>query len=96
MPASYETRHAVEEILTKMTPLPDEKQKRILYGIAVEVLGHVGTATVHEITGTSRNTITNGIWKFYENNHMDNFKLKKVLPPKKNAKIMSLEKIVSK
>ena len=61
MPASYETRHAVEEILTKMTPLLDEKQKRILYGVAAEVLGHGGTATVHEITGASRNTITNGI-----------------------------------
>ena len=61
MPASYETRQAVEEILTRMTPLLDEKQKRILYGVAAEVLGHGGTATVHEITGASRNTITNGI-----------------------------------
>lgn len=61
MPASYETRQAVEEILTKMTPLLDEKQKRILYGVAAEVLGHGGTATVHEITGASRSIITNGI-----------------------------------
>ena len=49
MPASYETRQAVEEILTRMTPLLDEKQKRILYGVAAEVLGHGGTATVHHI-----------------------------------------------
>lgn len=61
MPASFETRHAVEEILNKMSPLLDEKQKRILYGIASEVLGHGGTAAVHEMTGASRNTITSGI-----------------------------------
>ena len=61
MPASYETRHAIEELLTRISPLLDEKQKRILYGVAAEVLGHGGTATVHEITGASRNTITSGI-----------------------------------
>lgn len=31
------------------------------YGVVAEVLGHGGTATVHEITGSSHNTITNGM-----------------------------------
>ena len=91
MPASYETRQAVEEILTKMTPLLDEKQKRILYGVAAEVLGHGGTATVHEITGASRNTITNGIKEVDSEvtvspNDRDSYRIRKPGAGRKTAK----------
>lgn len=91
MPASYETRQAVEEILTKMTPLLDEKQKRILYGVAAEVLGHGGTATVHEITGASRNTITNGMKEAdtevtVSPNDRDSYRIRKPGAGRKSAK----------
>ena len=91
MPASYETRQAVEEILTRMTPLLDEKQKRILYGVAAEVLGHGGTATVHEITGASRNTITNGIKDADSEvtispNNRDSYRIRKPGAGRKTAK----------
>lgn len=60
MPASIETRNAINEILNTMSPVLDEKQKRILYGVASKVLGYGGTAAVHEMTGAARNTIVNG------------------------------------
>lgn len=90
MPASFETRHAVEEILNKMSPLLDEKQKRILYGIASEVLGHGGTAAVHEMTGASRNTITNGIKEADSEitvspNNRDNYRIRKPGAGRKTA-----------
>lgn len=90
MPASFETRHAVEEILNKMRPLLDEKQKRILYGIASEVLGHGGTAAVHEMAGASRNTITNGIKEADSEitvspNNRDNYRIRKPGAGRKTA-----------
>ena len=61
MTASFETRSAIESILNKVSPFLDEKQKRILFGAAAEVLGHGGTAAVSTMTGAARNTITNGM-----------------------------------
>lgn len=61
MTASFETRNAIENILNKVSPFLDEKQKRILFGAAAEVLGHGGTAAVSTMTGAARNTITNGM-----------------------------------
>lgn len=60
MPASLETRNAINEILNVMTPILNEKQKRILLGITSKVLGYGGTAAVHEMTGAARNTIASG------------------------------------
>ena len=60
MAASVETREAVNEIVKTMSPILDEKQKRILYGVSSKVLGYGGTAAVHEMTGAARNTIVSG------------------------------------
>ena len=60
MPASPETKTAIDEILKTMIPILDEKQKRVLYGITSKVLGYGGTSAVHEMTGAARNTIVNG------------------------------------
>ena len=60
MSVSVETRSAIDEFLKKMTPILDEKQKRIMFGIASKILGYGGTAAVHEMTGAARNTITSG------------------------------------
>ena len=38
--ASFETRSVVKKILLDVTPVLDEKQRRILYGSAAEALGH--------------------------------------------------------
>ena len=60
MSVSVETREAVNEIVKTMSPILDEKQKRILYGVSSKVLGYGGTAAVHEMTGAARNTIVSG------------------------------------
>jgi len=60
MPASTETKAAIDEILKTMIPILDEKQKRVMYGITSKVLGYGGTAAVHEMTGAARNTIVSG------------------------------------
>ena len=49
--ASFETRSVVKKILLDVTPVLDEKQRRILYGSAAEALGHGGVAFVNEVTG---------------------------------------------
>ena len=59
--ASFETRSVVKKILLDVTPVLDEKQRRILYGSAAEALGHGGVAFVNEVTGSARNTITAGM-----------------------------------
>ena len=50
--ASFETRSVVKKILLDVTPVLDEKQRRILYGSAAEALGHGGVAFVNEVTGS--------------------------------------------
>lgn len=50
MPASVETKRAVQIILDTMMPLLDEKQRRVLCGSAATALGHGGIAFVNEIT----------------------------------------------
>ena len=60
MSVSAETRNAIDEFLKTMTPILDEKQKRIMFGIASKIIGYGGTAAVHEMTGAARNTIASG------------------------------------
>ena len=60
MSVSIETREAVNEIVKTMSPILDEKQKRILYGVSSKVLGYGGTSAVREMTGAARNTIVSG------------------------------------
>ncbi len=71
MVASLETRDAVKQILLDMTPYLDEKQRRILYGSAAIVLGHGGIVFVNEVTGSARNTITNGMKEVAEQENTD-------------------------
>ncbi len=61
MPASVETKTAVQKILLDLSPFLDEKQRRIFYGSAADALGFGGVAFVKEVTGKARNTITAGI-----------------------------------
>lgn len=44
-----------------MLPILDEYQRRIMLGSAASALGHGGTAFVHSITGSSKDTIRSGI-----------------------------------
>lgn len=60
MSVSTETRNAVNELVTIMKPLLNEKQRRVLLGAAANVLGRGGITAVHEDTGASRVTITSG------------------------------------
>ena len=59
--ASIETRNVVRKILLDVTPILDEKQRRVLFGSAAEAMGHGGIAFVNEVTGSARNTITSGM-----------------------------------
>ncbi|MGN0907683.1 MAG: ISAzo13 family transposase [Bullifex sp.] len=59
--ASFETREAIRKVLKDVTPVLDEKQRRILFGSAAEALGHGGIAFVNEVTGSARNTIIAGM-----------------------------------
>lgn len=61
MSASFETKNVVENILSVMMPVLNEKQQRILMASAAEALGHGGVTAVSELTGASRSTITNGL-----------------------------------
>lgn len=61
MPASVETKRAVQTILDTMLPLLDEKQRRVLCGSAATALGHGGIAFVNEVAGCARNTISSGM-----------------------------------
>ena len=60
MSASEETKYAVKKILLNMLPILDEYQRRIMLGSAASALGHGGTAFVHSITGSSKDTIRSG------------------------------------
>ena len=59
--ASFETREAIRKILLDVTPVLDERQRRIFFGSAAEALGHGGIAFVNEVTGSARNTIVTGM-----------------------------------
>lgn len=59
--ASFETREAIRKILLDVTPVLDERQRRIFFGSVAEALGHGGIAFVNEVTGSARNTIVTGM-----------------------------------
>lgn len=59
--ASEETKRAIESILNATIPVLDEYQKRVLLGSAASALGYGGTAFVKSITGSSKDTIRNGV-----------------------------------
>jgi len=60
MSISIETRNAINELVMIMKPLLNEKQRRILFGAAANVLGRGGVTAIHEDSGASRVTITVG------------------------------------
>ncbi|MBQ9327978.1 MAG: ISAzo13 family transposase [Solobacterium sp.] len=60
MSVSTETKNAVTELITIMTPVLNEKQKRILYGAAAKVLGHGGVTAVQKSVGPAKETIIAG------------------------------------
>lgn len=60
MSASPETRNAVSEIVKAMIPVLDERQRRILYGVAADVIGRGGVVTVQKATGSAKGTIISG------------------------------------
>ena len=47
--ASIETRNVVRKILLDVTPILDEKQRRVLFGSAAEAMGHGGIALLETI-----------------------------------------------
>ena len=54
-------KETVGIILNDVLPHLNEKQRRILCASAASVLGHGGISFVNKVTGSSRNTIANGI-----------------------------------
>ena len=60
MSVSAETKNAVTELVNIMSPVLDEKQKRLLYGAAAKVLGHGGVTAVQSLSGPAKGTIIAG------------------------------------
>ena len=61
MASRLETETVAEQILHKLSPCLDEKQRRMLYGSVASALGHGGIAFVNEVTGAARATIVSGM-----------------------------------
>jgi hypothetical protein len=57
---------AVTELLADVTPLLDERQRRLTAAAGARALGHGGIAAVMRQTGMSRNTIKRGIGELEE------------------------------
>ena len=60
MNINTETQAVLSNILPKILPLVDEKQKRLILGIIASELGYGGTTFLSSITGLTRQTIING------------------------------------
>ena len=60
MSISIETQTVLSNILPKILPLLDEKQKRLMLGIIASELGYGGVSFLNSITGATRQTIING------------------------------------
>lgn len=58
---SEETKRAIESVLNTIIPILDEYQKRVLLGSVASALGYGGKAFVKNITGSSKDTIRNGV-----------------------------------
>ena len=55
------TPEALERVFEVMSPLLDERQRRLLVGAAAEMFGRGGQARVTEASGMSRSTVISGL-----------------------------------
>lgn len=62
-----ETQQMLTKILPEILLLLNEKQRRLVLGIIATEIGHGGIAFLKTITGTARQTISNGV---HENNQL--------------------------
>lgn len=60
MPATIETKRAIEHVVRVVEPTLDERQRRIFLAACAESLGHGGDAFVRSLTGVSPNTLAAG------------------------------------
>ena len=57
MSMSIETQDILTGIIQKITPLLDEKQRRLIFGVIASEIGYGGVAFVSNVSGAARNTI---------------------------------------
>jgi transposase len=55
-----DSRAVIENRVTTMLPLLDEKQRRLFLALEANSIGHGGVKLIHEITGVSQTTIIRG------------------------------------
>lgn len=60
MNISVETQTILSNVIPKVIPFLNEKQKRLFLGIIASELGHGGITFVNSVSGTARQTIING------------------------------------
>ena len=60
MTITNETQALLSNVILKVVPYLNEKQKRLFLGIIASELGHGGVAFVNSVSGTARQTIING------------------------------------
>lgn len=60
MTINNETQAFLSNVILKVVPYLNEKQKRLFLGIIASELGHGGIAFVNSVSGTARQTIING------------------------------------
>ena len=63
MNITNETQALLSNVILKVVPYLNEKQKRLFLGIIASELGHGGIAFVNSVSGTSRKTIINGAFE---------------------------------
>jgi hypothetical protein len=54
------TRERLEQWCSRVSPLLDERQQRLVLGAVAEMLGRGGVMAVAEAAGVSRNTVATG------------------------------------
>ena len=60
MTITNETQALLSNVILKVVPYLNEKQKRLFLGIIASELGHGGVAFVNSVSHTARQTIING------------------------------------
>lgn len=60
MNINNETQALLSNVIVKVVPYLNEKQKRLFLGIIASEIGHGGIAFVNTVSGTARQTIING------------------------------------
>lgn len=60
MNINNETQALLSNVIVKVVPYLNEKQKRLFLGIIASEIGHGGIAFVNSVSGTARQTIING------------------------------------